>query len=84
MIPVSACRPWQVDRSGLAGDRDASQGLPLNGGRECALDLIVGRGNMKLSRDYFDFVDKMDTHYPRFGEQYRFDFDLKQDDGKGL
>lgn len=26
---------------------------------------------MKLSRDYHDFVDKMDTHYPRFGDQYR-------------
>jgi hypothetical protein len=41
---------------------------------------------MKLSRDYFDFIDKMDTHYPRFGEQYRFDFDFErdQDDGKGL
>jgi hypothetical protein len=28
----------------------------------------------------------MDTHYPRFGEQYRFDFDYERnkDDGKGL
>jgi hypothetical protein len=40
---------------------------------------------MKLSRDYHDFIDKMDTHYPRFG-QYRFDFDYERekDDGKRL
>jgi hypothetical protein len=41
---------------------------------------------MKLSRDYHDFIDKMDTHYPRFGEQYRFAFDYEpdNDDGQGL
>jgi hypothetical protein len=41
---------------------------------------------MKISRDYHDFIDKMDTHYPRFGDQYRFDFDYERDkdDGKGL
>jgi P63C domain len=41
---------------------------------------------MKISRDYHDFIDKMDTYYPKFGEQYRFDFDYErdQDDGKGL
>ena len=41
---------------------------------------------MKISKDYFDFIDKMDTHYPRFGEQYRlpFPYEPDQDDGKGL
>jgi P63C domain len=41
---------------------------------------------MKLSRDYHDFIDKMDTHYPRYGDQYRFDFDYERekDDGKGI
>lgn len=41
---------------------------------------------MKLSRDYLDFIDKMDTFYPRYGEQYRlpFDYDPERDDGKGL
>jgi hypothetical protein len=41
---------------------------------------------MKLSRDYHDFIDKMDTHYPRFGEQYRlpFEYEREQDDGRGL
>jgi P63C domain len=41
---------------------------------------------MKLSRDYHDFIDKLDTHYPRFGEQYQFDFGYERDkdDGKGL
>jgi len=41
---------------------------------------------MKLSRDYHDFIDKMDTHYPRYGEQYRlpFNYEKGQDDGKGL
>lgn len=41
---------------------------------------------MKLSKDYFDFIDKLDQHYPRFGEQYRlpFPYEPDQDDGKGL
>jgi hypothetical protein len=41
---------------------------------------------MKISRDYFDFIDKMDKFYPRFGEQYEFDFNYERetDDGKGL
>lgn len=41
---------------------------------------------MKISRDYFDFVDKLDQHYPRFGEQYRlpFPYEPDQDDGKGM
>jgi hypothetical protein len=41
---------------------------------------------MKISRDYFDFIDKLDQHYPRFGEQYRLPFPYEQDldDGKGL
>jgi hypothetical protein len=41
---------------------------------------------MKLSRDYFDFIDKLDQHYPRFGEQYRlpFPYDPESDDGKDI
>jgi hypothetical protein len=41
---------------------------------------------MKLSKDYLDFIDKMDTHYPRFGEQYRlpFEYEPEHDDGRGL
>jgi hypothetical protein len=41
---------------------------------------------MKLSLDYFDFIDKLDQHYPRFGEQYRlpFPYDPEKDDGKGI
>jgi hypothetical protein len=41
---------------------------------------------MKISRDYHDFIDKMDTHYPRFGEQYLLplDYEPDKDDGKGL
>jgi hypothetical protein len=41
---------------------------------------------MKLSRNYHDFIEKMDTHYPRFGEQYRlpFDYEPDRDDGYGL
>jgi hypothetical protein len=41
---------------------------------------------MKLSGHYFDFIDKLDQHYPRFGEQYRlpFPYEPDKDDGKGL
>lgn len=41
---------------------------------------------MKLSRDYQDFIQKLDDHYPRYGEQYRlpFDYEPDRDDGKGL
>jgi hypothetical protein len=39
---------------------------------------------MKISRDYLDFIDKMDTHYPRFGEQYSLDFDYERDKDNGL
>jgi hypothetical protein len=41
---------------------------------------------MKISRDNFGFIDKMDEHYPRFGEQYRlpFPYEPDQDDGRGM
>jgi hypothetical protein len=41
---------------------------------------------MTMSDDYFDFVDKLDTYRPRFGEQYRlpFPYEKDQDDGKGI
>jgi hypothetical protein len=41
---------------------------------------------MKISKDYLDFIDKLDQHYPRFGEQYRLPFPYEPDqvDGKGL
>jgi hypothetical protein len=38
---------------------------------------------MKLSNSYHDFIDKMDTHYPRFGEQYRLPFDYEPDEDDG-
>jgi P63C domain len=41
---------------------------------------------MTMSRDYFDFIEKLDQFHPRFGEQYKLPFDYypDQDDGKGL
>jgi hypothetical protein len=41
---------------------------------------------MTMSKDYFDFMDKLDTYRPRFGEQYRlpFHYEKDEDDGKGL
>ena len=41
---------------------------------------------MKISRDYHDFIDKLDAHYPRFREQYKFAFDYEPeaDHGRGL
>jgi hypothetical protein len=41
---------------------------------------------MTMSKDYFDFIDKLDTYRPRFGEQYRlpFAYEKDQDDGKGI
>ena len=41
---------------------------------------------MTMSKGYFDFVDKLDTYRPRFGEQYRLPFTCEpdHDDGKGL
>ena len=49
-----------------------SQGLPRNVGYpKLRKHLSAAVALMKISRDYFDFIDKMDTHYPRFGEQYR-------------
>jgi hypothetical protein len=41
---------------------------------------------MTMSRDYLDFIGKLDQFRPRFGEQYRLQFDYypDQDDGRGL
>ena len=41
---------------------------------------------MTMSKDYFDFIDKLDTYRPRFGEQYRLplNYEPDQDDGHGL
>jgi hypothetical protein len=41
---------------------------------------------MTLSKDYHDFIEKLDRFRPRFGEQYvlPFDYEPDQDDGKGL
>ena len=41
---------------------------------------------MTMSKDYLDFVDKLDQFRPRYGEQYKLPFDYypDQDDGKGL
>jgi hypothetical protein len=64
-----------------------SQGLTRNVGYPKLREhLGAAIAFMKLSRDYFDFIDKLDQHYPRFGEQYRlpFPYEPDQDDGKGL
>lgn len=64
-----------------------SQGLTRNiGYPKLREHLGAAVAFMKISKDYFDFIDKMDTHYPRFGEQYRlpFPYEPDQDDGKGL
>ena len=39
-----------------------------------------------MSKSYIDFIDKPDTHRPRYGEQYRlpFDYEPDKDDGLGL
>jgi hypothetical protein len=39
---------------------------------------------MKLSRDYKDFVSKLDKIAPRYGETMSLPFDYEEDDGKGL
>jgi hypothetical protein len=41
---------------------------------------------MNLSRDYHDFIDKLDRLYPRFGETLELPFEYRRDadDGKGL
>jgi len=35
-----------------------------------------------ISRDYLDFIEKMDTHYPRFGEQYKIGIRLRAGAGR--
>jgi hypothetical protein len=37
---------------------------------------------MKISKNYPDFVDMMDQHYPRFGGQYRFAVPLRAGSGR--
>ena len=41
---------------------------------------------MSLSKNYKDFINKLDTFRPRFGEQYMlpFDYEPDKDDGTGL
>jgi hypothetical protein len=41
---------------------------------------------MTMSKDYFDFIDKLDNYRRRFGEQYRLplNYEPDQDDGHGL
>jgi hypothetical protein len=46
-----------------------SQGLTRNVGYPKLREhLGAAVAFMKLSHDYHDFIDKMDMHYPRFGE----------------
>ncbi len=64
-----------------------SQGLTKNiGYPKLREHLGAAVAFMKISRDYHDFISKMDTHYPRHGEQYLlpFNYEPEQDDGKGL
>lgn len=41
---------------------------------------------MTVSKDYPDFMDKLNKYRPRFGEQYvlPFDYEPEKDDGVGL
>jgi hypothetical protein len=41
---------------------------------------------MTMSANYRDFIDKVDTYRPRYGEHYRllFPYEKEQDDGQGL
>jgi hypothetical protein len=41
---------------------------------------------MTVSKDYPDFMEKLNKFRPRYGEQYvlPFDYEPEQDDGKGL
>ena len=41
---------------------------------------------MTMSKDYPDFMEKLNKYRPRFGEQYTlpFDYEPEKDDGKGL
>jgi hypothetical protein len=41
---------------------------------------------MTLSKDYLDFVEKLDRFRPHYSEQYNlpFDYEPDRDDGKGL
>jgi hypothetical protein len=41
---------------------------------------------MKLSKDYLDFIAKLDSLYPRYGETIPLPLDYQQegDDGKGI
>jgi hypothetical protein len=41
---------------------------------------------MTISKDYPDFIEKLNRFHPRFGEQYvlPFDYEQEKDDGKGL
>lgn len=72
-----------------AGRRKAalSQGLTRNIGypklRE-HLGAVVAY--MSMSKSYKDFIEKLDTFRPRFGEQYKlpFDYEPDADDGTGL
>ena len=51
--------------------------LPVNG-----LAIVHGR----LSKDYPDFIQKLDRYWPRFGEQHQlpFDYEPEKDGGKAL
>ena len=77
-----------IPKSGSGRRKGAlSQGLTRNiGYPKLREHLGAAVAFMKLSRDYFDFIDKMDQHYPRYGEQYRlpFPYEPDQDDGKGI
>jgi hypothetical protein len=41
---------------------------------------------ISMSKNYLDFIEKLDMFRPRFGEQYKlpFQYEKDEDDGKGL
>jgi P63C domain len=54
-----------------SGRRKGALSQGLNVGSQITRAHGAAIAFMKISRDCFDFIDKMDQHHPRFGEQYR-------------
>ena len=72
-----------------AGRRKAalSQALTKNVGYPKLREHLGATGAyMTMSKDYPDFMEKLNKYRPRFGEQYTlpFDYEPEKDDGKGL
>jgi len=67
----------------MGGDQHPAAGTDRNRLKE---HLGAAVAYMTVSRDYPDFIEKLDRFRPRYGEQYQLPFDYypEHDDGKGL